>query len=745
MNVQLNVEGLFIDLYATDPIKLNFSIEDITNAEAKSIYSRNFRVPASTNNYQFFKTAFMVNGIDFDVTKKYNASILVDGNEFRTGHIRLQKVYYNGSGNIVDYEILFLGETKDFGAAVGQKTLCELVMSDLHHEYTMANVEASWNAYPEGIITDGLIDGDVLYPLIDFGNTYDGTTPNESQVSIDGSKSFTSSGGTHALPFYRFKPMIRAKRIIDQIFDDAGFSYTSEFFNSDLFKQMYVSAFGSDDINIPLGSANHLQVQYYIEVGLEPVGGTLKPDRVVLDPVSNYNPDTGIYLAPVDGDYNLRVLGTLKYSAAPGSGGCSVRMRCMVNGIEQAAYTATASTTLENFISYLTYDTTDTLTLSAGDSLYCIYEVTSGTANFFSAVSHTMIIDSQTTTGSNTATMAPEVFLDCEYKQIDFVKDILKKFRLVMSPDRNTPGNFIIEPWSEYITTGDFYDWTQRVDTSKDWVIEPLFFTQTDKITFQDAGDGDWLQDLNEKAFKETFGTLKFESLNELLKGQKTIECTFASTPIGPIHGGSVALPQLHQHESEDGETLHTPIKPVTRLLFYNGLLPFNAVEGKDWHSIDENSVKTAYSTYPLVSYNENWPPTSISLNLNWQTETGYMATSGINEIGVSVYERYWGNYISQLYDPYARRVTMYVNLDSVDLQYFSFDDLVFIKDTFYYVEKITDVPIGQRANVRIDLIKVLDTVTGTGEPPVPPVEPVDPWNRIDTDFDKETDEWQVK
>ena len=119
----------------------------------------------------------MVNGIDFDVTKKYNASILVDGNEFRTGHIRLQKVYYNGSGNIVDYEILFLGETKDFGAAVGQKTLCELVMSDLHHEYTMANIETSWNAYPEGIITDGLIDGDVLYPLIDFGNTYDGTTP----------------------------------------------------------------------------------------------------------------------------------------------------------------------------------------------------------------------------------------------------------------------------------------------------------------------------------------------------------------------------------------------------------------------------------------------------------------------------------------------------------------------------------------------------------------------------------------
>ena len=35
--VQLIVDGVFIDLYEQDPIKLTYSIEDITNTETKSI------------------------------------------------------------------------------------------------------------------------------------------------------------------------------------------------------------------------------------------------------------------------------------------------------------------------------------------------------------------------------------------------------------------------------------------------------------------------------------------------------------------------------------------------------------------------------------------------------------------------------------------------------------------------------------------------------------------------------------
>ena len=59
--VQLRVEDgsnyVWLDLYETEPIKLTLSIEDITNTEARSVFSRTFRVPSTGNNNKFFKHA----------------------------------------------------------------------------------------------------------------------------------------------------------------------------------------------------------------------------------------------------------------------------------------------------------------------------------------------------------------------------------------------------------------------------------------------------------------------------------------------------------------------------------------------------------------------------------------------------------------------------------------------------------------------------------------------------------------
>ena len=62
--------ALFLDLYDTEPIKLTLSIEDITQADATSVFSKTFRVPATRHNNEFFENAYEVDGIDFDVTLK---------------------------------------------------------------------------------------------------------------------------------------------------------------------------------------------------------------------------------------------------------------------------------------------------------------------------------------------------------------------------------------------------------------------------------------------------------------------------------------------------------------------------------------------------------------------------------------------------------------------------------------------------------------------------------------------------
>jgi hypothetical protein len=68
--VQIRVGDIYLDLYQFDPPKLNFAIEDITDTSARSEFTQTFRIPATSNNSEFFTTAFDINGFDFDITQK---------------------------------------------------------------------------------------------------------------------------------------------------------------------------------------------------------------------------------------------------------------------------------------------------------------------------------------------------------------------------------------------------------------------------------------------------------------------------------------------------------------------------------------------------------------------------------------------------------------------------------------------------------------------------------------------------
>ena len=178
--LQLRVNGtgfyddfVYIDLYETDPIKLNLSLESLETFAPQSTFTRSFRVPATTNNYKFFSSVFSINGYDFDVTVKHPATLLVGTNEYKNGHLRLVKIYHSNDERHIDYEVVFYGETRDFSSITGN--LNEIDLSEYNHVLNFANITSSWQAYPEnglGGLNDGLLNGDVVYPLVNFGNTY---------------------------------------------------------------------------------------------------------------------------------------------------------------------------------------------------------------------------------------------------------------------------------------------------------------------------------------------------------------------------------------------------------------------------------------------------------------------------------------------------------------------------------------------------------------------------------------------
>ena len=306
-------------------------------------------------------------------------------------------------------------------------------------------------------------------------------------------------------------------------------------------------------------------------------------------------------------------------------------------------------------------------------------------------------------------------------------------FHLVMVPHPYDSDKFVIEPFEDFINAqyhaddADYeriWDITDKVDYSKDVVIEPIFYTQQKQIDYTYAEDKDWLNDLNTKEFKETFGTLKTFSDNELLSGERKVEVKMASTPVTQIDNsfttgagmGNTIIPHIITKEANDNGVQNKPVKPKTRLLFWNG--PKFAGLGVDydqsvWYFKDDSNVSQPYDTYPRVSPYQDYPIAANSIDLNWQRERGYalypILTGSQQFVGRSLYDTYWANYINSLYDKWARRVTLTVYLTPTDLLYPSFywDKIVKVKGSYYRLDKIEGFNVSEPSFCKIRLIKL--------------------------------------
>ena len=749
----------WLDTYKELPLKMTLAIEDIEDVSAMSSFSRTFRIPGTKANYEYFKTMFLVEGQDFDVTRKAKAQILYNGALFSIGHIRVQKVFVNHSNNKYEYEISFMGETRDFASELADKAMCNLQIPNLAHNFDQQAVEDSWQAYPEGADGDtGLKNGNVLYPLIDFGNTYPGTGANqnatgEPRIAIghpaaDGG-SFDNSN--KPIDFTRFKPMIRAKCLIDQIFYDSEYTYTSNFLgemedpntgdpSTSLFKKIYVSAFGNDEsiyVDAAIGSSNTFEAE-----GIHPQGAAefLECPAEISDAGGNYNPVTSTYTAPgtlptPTTPSTLTLTFNASASIQPAIGSYGVVESPPVSLILwRAAYDPNTGTvgafTPTAYASNVTDNGTCNLIATGifqpGDQFRVFITPIGGGGTY----SEDPMTGGQefSCPGASVGDFNPIAYMDCEYKQIDFVRDLLTTFRLVMAPNPAKPRDFIIEPAQNYYRTGTQRDWSSKLDNDKDQVITPLFYTQTDQINYRHEEDEDYINAYHREVYKENYGYLQFDSGNELLKGTREITTKWAPTPVTQIEGVPIGtstlepsdpsyspgsnfiIPQIHTRSAEPDGTQFLPIKAKTRWVFYNGLQDLTG-SSYSWYLGSTPQVATEQFEWPLVTNSSDWPLTQNGQILNWFNDIGYWGTAvpGFQtQLGQSMYSTYWRNFTLNTYDTYARRLTATFVLDPTDLIDLQFSDTIFVNGTWYRPEKIIDYKVGTKSKVKCQLIKII-------------------------------------
>ena len=151
------------------------------------------------------------------------------------------------------------------------------------------------------------------------------------------------------------------------------------------------------------------------------------------------------------------------------------------------------------------------------------------------------------------------------------------------------------------------------------------------------------------------------------------------------------------------------PIVPLPRLYHYNGLQS-NPIPWYLYNGLSGSGSGLAQNSYPLISPYSSWPPdlfSTVNLNFLSKEQPWSSASTLIGNTAQDLYTVYWDEYIDWLYDPYNRKVALTLRLDPADVAELSFNDRIWIKDTWYFVQKIADYILGQTALVRVDLVKV--------------------------------------
>ena len=110
--------------------------------------------------------------------------------------------------------------------------------------------------------------------------------------------------------------------------------------------------------------------------------------------------------------------------------------------------------------------------------------------------------------------------------------------------------------------------------------------------------------------------------------------------------------------------------------------------------------------------------------------------------MGSGCFDNYWANYINSLYNPFSRRVTAYLKLDKFDLLNFSFDDAVFLKNAWYYVEKINNLDMTKESSVKVDLIR-LNNFKVTSRNFIPPSGLPQLWEDVSDNWEAITTNWE--
>jgi hypothetical protein len=706
-----NGAAVVVDLYENESISYSSNFNSISEFTTRGAFSREFRIPATKANVDFFGQQYNVNLLNDDTTqinvlRKIEATLSVDTLPIAEGHIQFKQAITQ-QGKMHEFVIAFFGETVDLARSIGDKLLKELDYSDLDHDNTFENVNA--------INDSSLFDGAACYTLTDRGQNW-------SEDTAIGSRRIFSSVN----PIYtgELTLALQAKWLLNKIITEAGFTWSGTTIDEEL-QRMYVpyitgprtEGLSNDEAKFKVDFTTDTAFNLNVDDGNGYYSKQLTGWHEVSDPsnswASNAYTAQGSFQASVWINLNIEV-DTTGYSAdtqhmydvmlkrvrgtdtilIPCPNGMGVGPTSLVYIFNQNIWNP--GTPINPFEVLTTFE----LDVQQGDVYTILIRAHSGSSqditikpvNFYtnSNFGFSYVSGLSYAYPVQIALNAPEM------KQVDYLRDILKMFNAVLVPNPNMPNAVEIIPMVEYLGSGEDYDWTAKLDLSKDIVLTPAADIRKRLLKWSYKEQGDFFNAKYKTGAQRIYGELRLtDPGNDFSTSDYTVELTFGASPCDLIPNTNYIIPKYF---NEKGEFM----TPGPRILYRRDFAESAVVM-----VYDEVAEDSSFTVIPLLSHYASIPTEIGTNDLNFGQE---IPPHPIEAMPLhTLFDRYWRDYIAELYDSEQKIMEAYFKLSVTDVFGLKFNDKIWVKDSWWRVIELTDYIVADEQVTKCKLIRLLD------------------------------------
>ena len=693
--LRLVINNKDVELYENAPVNLKFQFSDVEKINNPlASYSQSFRVPLTQNNVDIFGHLDQVTEVGgLDLRVRLSAQLLSETYPIMDGFVQVKAVYLTKE-IYPEVELVFFSGAVDFKSELEGKFLSDLNLSSYDHDLTLLNVQLSW-----------LGTGDYIYGIVDTGQNWTAETFGTEEYPI-------------TLPSLTL--FFKAKTLLNKIFAGAGLTYESTYLEGSDFDDQFVMFANGQTVvesndDFDENARTTLASNQTISANSTAILDLVDNGNDCFDEGNNFDNGTHKYTVGESGLYNVNLTYSVRTNGTPGNR--QFKVRVVVDPASGGANYNLVERTISNQGAAINQQLT-TLTeggavvLLQNDVIYVEVENDStsstlsvGGTNFFAGGGErtSLEIVAEASLGGyevNVAASAPKML------QFDYLTSLQKLYNLVFIPDELKPGHFHIETFEDYMSGGETKDWTSKVDYGKDVVIKPTTDLQAAQYRWTYASGKDFVTKTVEDSLGRIYGEYEVtDTGNEFATGENKVQGKFAPYLMSRVPGTSTPILRLI---TQDGQ----PVKdPAPRIAYYGGLA--NAFGSVD--ILSETGSQSTITQIPTMSNYSAAEPSVGDNDLNYGMEPAMYPI--VAQPANTLYFRFWATYVLELYSTEARVLSCNMNLTEADLQGWSFNDKIYIKDTYYRILSIS-YDANAPGTAQVELIRKLDDIEVCADTP---------------------------